>query len=478
MPNTIIVWLRNDLRLHDNETLHAALAKADRVLPVYCFDPRQFGTTNLGFPKTGTHRARFLLDTVRDLQLRMQDIGGNLVVRTGKPEEIIFGLAKHYKATAVYCQQEATDEEVSIEETLDRHLHTIGLRLTYFWGHTLYHYDDLPFDLDNLPDIFTAFRKKVEANSSVRPLYPTPTALQLPEGVQSGTLPTLADLGCEPLPPTDPRNYALLRGGETAALLRLKHYTWETNLIAMYKETRNGLLGTDYSSKFSPWLANGSLSPRQIYHTIQQYETERTANESTYWMIFELIWRDYFRFVAMRYGNAIFKFNGIMQRPVSKHLEWQQFERWKTGNTGIPFVDANMRELLHSGFMSNRGRQNVASFLVKDLRLNWLLGAEWFESQLIDYDPCSNYGNWQYVAGIGNDPREDRYFNIPKQAKRYDPQGTYIKHWCSELQHLPSARIHEPYLLTSDEQKYVRLQLGKDYPKPCIDVAKWKAKAR
>lgn len=475
MPNLIIVWFRNDLRLHDNETLHEALQNATHVLPVYCFDTRQFGTTAFGFPKTGAIRAKFLLETVRDLKLNLQDIGSDLVIKIGKPEEIVFALAKHHKAKAVYCQQEATDEEMLVEEQLERNLDTIGVGLKYFWGHTLYHYDDLPFEIDQLPDIFTTFRKQIEEKCTVRATFPTPQQVPIVNGIQAGSLPTLPELGLTP-PATDPRTHTHFKGGETQALLRLKHYLWETNLIVHYKETRNGLLGTDYSSKFSAWLANGSLSPRQIYHSIKQYETEQTANESTYWLVFELIWRDYFRYVAMKYGNDIFKQSGIMQRPTPKNTDTTAFEHWKNGTTGIPFIDANMRELLHSGYMSNRGRQNVGSFLVKDMQLNWLLGAQWFESQLIDYDVCSNYGNWQYLAGIGNDPRPDRYFNIIKQAYQYDPQGTYVKHWCPELQQLPSARIHEPYKLTDAEQKYLRLNIGKDYPKPCVDTQKWKVK--
>lgn len=475
MSKPIIVWFRNDLRLHDNEALHEALQKATHVLPIYCFDNRQFGTTSFGFPKTGAFRVKFLLETVRDLRLNLQDIGSDLVIKTGKPEDIIFALAKHYKAKAVYCHQEATDEEMLVEEQLERNLDTEGITLKYFWGHTLYHYDDLPFEIDQLPDIFTHFRKQIEEKCTVRVSFPTPQQVPIVNGVQAGTLPTLAELGLTS-PPNDPRTHIHFKGGETQALLRLKHYLWETNLIAQYKETRNGLLGTDYSSKFSAWLANGSLSPRQIYHTIKQYETQRLANDSTYWLVFELIWRDYFRYVAMKYGSDIFRPSGIMQKKVDKTVDMAAFEQWKNGTTGIPFIDANMRELLYSGFMSNRGRQNVANFLVKDMHLHWLLGAEWFESQLVDYDACSNYGNWQYVAGIGNDPRESRYFNTIKQAYQYDPQGTYVKHWCPELQQLPSTRVHEPYQLTDAEQKYMRLQLGKDYPTPRVDTHKWKVK--
>lgn len=149
------------------------------------------------------------------------------------------------------------------------------------------------------------------------------------------------------------------------------------------------------------------------------------------------------------------------------------FTKWVEGNTGVPFIDANMREIQASGFMSNRGRQNVASFLVKDLRINWQLGAEYFESMLIDYDVCSNWGNWNYVAGVGSDPREDRYFNILVQAKRYDPQGSYVKRWLPELSDLPAEKIHQPDQLSFADQEKHHVKLGADYPHAMVATRKW-----
>jgi deoxyribodipyrimidine photo-lyase len=153
------------------------------------------------------------------------------------------------------------------------------------------------------------------------------------------------------------------------------------------------------------------------------------ANDSTYWLIFELLWRDYFRFVAAKYGTKIFQAQGICKKETQWQHDVARFESWRTGNTGVDFIDANMKELLLTGFMSNRGRQNVASFLTKDLGIDWRWGAAWFESQLMDYDVCSNWLNWAYVAGVGNDPREDRYFNIESQVRKYDPDNHYTKLW-------------------------------------------------
>ena len=152
--------------------------------------------------------------------------------------------------------------------------------------------------------------------------------------------------------------------------------------------------------------------------------------------------------------------------------DWQRFELWREGKTGYPLVDANMRELSATGFMSNRGRQNVASFLTKNLGINWIMGAEWFESLLIDYDVCSNWGNWNYTAGVGNDARGFRYFNITKQTKDYDPKGDYLRHWLPELATLAGDQIREPAKLTRDAQKRYRVNMGVDYPRPVVDFFK------
>ncbi len=469
MSRPIIVLFRNDLRIRDNEALYQATQDASTIIPLYCFDPRHFKQTAYGFPKTGAYRAQFLLESVQDLRFALQDLGGDLIIKHGKPEDVVFALAKYYNAQAVYCHQEATSEEIDVEDYLERHLETIEVPIDFFWGSTLYHYDDLPFPIDNLPDIFTDFRKQLERKTVVRDLFPTPEQIQLPEGIQTGDLPTLENLGITS-PIKDKRVVMPFKGGETQALQRLKHYFWDSDQLQVYKETRNGLLGADYSSKFSPWLANGSISPRFIYEEIQRYEQEVMKNKSTYWLIFELIWRDFFRFVAMKFGNSLFYEGGLKGEAPEMVDQPELFEKWCSGMTGIPFVDANMRELKHTGFMSNRGRQNVASFLVKDLKIDWRMGAEWFESLLLDYDPCSNYGNWNYVAGIGNDPRENRYFNVVKQAKRYDEDGLYVKQWCRELHKLPSTRIHEPHLLNKVEQRYLKVRLGVDYPKPCVKL--------
>jgi deoxyribodipyrimidine photo-lyase len=152
--------------------------------------------------------------------------------------------------------------------------------------------------------------------------------------------------------------------------------------------------------------------------------------------------------------------------------DWELFNLWRESKTGYPLIDASMRELLKTGFMSNRGRQNVASFLTKNLGINWQMGAEWFEYLLIDYDVCSNWGNWNYTAGVGNDAREFRYFNTTKQSKDYDPKGNYLRYWLPELASIPGDLIHEPWKLTKAEQKKYNCSMGSDYPHRVVDFLK------
>ncbi|XP_042213016.1 cryptochrome DASH-like [Homarus americanus] len=471
-----LCWLRNDLRYHDNEVLMKANTNVDEVVPVYCFDPRHFQETyHFCFSKTGNHRAKFLLQSVQDLRNTLRSRGSDLLVRFGEPEVIIPSILKTIAAASYFVvyQEEVTREEKDVERALRERCKAAGAQIHSFWGSTLYHKNDLPFAVNNIPDTFTGFRKAVEAQSRVLGPIVMPEKLKpLPSGIDLGDLPTLERLGVKDAP-TDRRTAFPFSGGETSGLERVKRYFWDSNNVAKYKETRNGLLGEEYSTKLSPWLAHGCLSPRYIFAEIKKYESARIANQSTYWVVFEMIWRDYFKFVCVKYGDRVFYPSGIMGKKRQWKNDPQVFQTWKDGQTGVPFVDANMRELKETGWMSNRGRQNVASFLIKDLGLDWRLGAEWFESQLLDHDVCSNYGNWNYSAGIGNDPRENRKFNMVKQGLDYDPKGEFIRTWVPELAEIRGAMVHTPWKMSLHDLGKAGVSLGEYYPNPVVVAPEW-----
>jgi deoxyribodipyrimidine photo-lyase len=463
---TIIVWFRNDLRTHDHQPLSKAVANARYVLPVYILDPRQFKMTTYGFPKTGNYRLRFLYESISDLRTNLRKADGDLIVRFGYPETLLPQLARECKATSVYYHEEAASEEKQVEKLVQENLLRYAIEWDSWWGSTLVAKEDLPFTIPHLPHVFTKFRTAVEQQVVFPEPLPSPEKIDLPVNSDCGEWPS----DYIPAIQYDTRAAYAFKGGETAALRRLDAYIWQHDALRTYELTRNGLIGEDYSTKFSPWLALGSVSPRLIYQQVKRYEAERVKNKSTYWLIFELLWRDFFRFTGLKAGSKLFQLNGFNGTDASHAIDSEHYEKWKQGQTGFPFIDANMRELLYTGFMSNRGRQNVASFFVHDLGLDWRAGAAWFETQLIDYDPCSNWGNWAYIAGVGNDPRPNRYFNSSSQSGRYDAQGEYIRLWCPELKEIPLRYLHHLHQYAESFLREFGVVIGEDYPTPCIQL--------
>ncbi len=420
--NTALVWFRNDLRIDDNQSLYDATTKHDKVIGLVLIADFWLKETAFGFKKMEVFRARFLIETIEDLRQELKTLNIPLIVKVDDGTSLK-QLCDQYQITDLYMQEEWTKEEVDQEKNIPD---TVSVHKSY--SQFLFHPDDLPFAIENLPKIFTVFRKACEKNSTVRPCTPKPTKLvDENDQILSNKPLTLQELGYAPFE-IHPNSAFPFQGGSRAASERLNHYFWITKKLSYYKKTRNGLLGTDYSSKFSSWLANGSISPKSIYWSVKDYEQEIGKNQSTYWLIFELIWRDYFKYVSLRHGNSIFVVGGIKNREYDWRQNHHVFDQWINGSTAEPFVNANMLELKNTGFMSNRGRQNVASYFAKTLQMDWRLGAAYFESMLIDYDVHSNYGNWMYNAGVGNDPR-DRVFNVGLQAERYDGKGKYQSTW-------------------------------------------------
>jgi deoxyribodipyrimidine photo-lyase len=466
-----IVWFRQDLRLHDNESLTDAVNTSDGLLPIFVFDEREFSqNTRFGFKRTGVHRAKFLIESVHNLRRNLQNHGGDLIVRVGKPEEEVFVLAKTKGVNRVVCNRERTYYEVQIQDKLEENLWSIGLEILYNRGKMLYHTSDFPFPVAQTPDVFTQFRKEVEKLVIIRDPLPVPQGMRFNfDGLNLGEIPTLEALGYTQAEIQSAQN--TLVGGEDAALARVEDYFWNHKHALTYKQTRNNMLGDHFSTKFSVWLANGCLSPKYIYKELKSFEDKLGANESTYWIYFELLWRDYFRMIAKKYGSKIFLKSGIMGQPNPQWVDDRAlFAKVSSANTGIPVIDANMRELNSTGFMSNRGRQLVASFVVNDLQINWQIGAEYFESMLIDYDPASNYGNWNYIAGVGTDPRGDRYFNVLMQAKRYDAEASFVTHWIPELKKIKNLEMrHCPWRAIHEKD----FRLERDYCEPMILADCW-----
>ena len=429
---TSIVWFKTDLRLHDNETLVRAIEQSDEIIPVYCFNEAHFKTTEFGFHKTGNFRAKFLLESLADLDKNLRNLGSGLVILKGKPEDELFKLAQKHNIQKVFCKKEVAFEEKQTQLLVEKELWKAHCQLETYSTSTLYHAQDLPFAMKDIQYVFTNFRKKIEKESTIREVFLKPSNIKSPF-IEDVCLPSIEELGLNEVI-KDCRAAIDFKGGETEGYKRLNTYLFETQAISTYKETRNGLIGENYSTKFSAWLGLGCLSPREIYYELKKYEDQFSANESTYWLEFELLWRDYFRFMMKKYSNMFFQQTGIKAKNDNAHQHnSERLLSWINGKTSNDFIDANMLELKLTGFMSNRGRQNVASFLCNNLKLDWRYGAAYFEQQLIDYNVCSNWGNWAYLAGVGNDPRGDRIFNIEKQANDYDKLKAFRNLWLNNI---------------------------------------------
>ena len=428
-------WFRNDLRLDDNPALSKSLEYAQTV-PVYIIDEHFWTNDKWGHVKTGPFRSCFLFESIIDLKNEIEKLGGSLLIRQGKPSEILPSLMEQFSCNTLVAQSEHATEEIEIENIVENAVHDIGGKCYWIEGHTLYHPDDVFNLFKEIPDIFTQFRKSLESKCIVRDCIASPLKINCPDNLTSDDIPdlnTFLSHSGQKTPCLDKRSSFPFKGGLTQARKRLKHYFWDKHHLSLYKKTRNKLTGIDFSSKLSPWLAHGCISPRRIRSEVKRYENLYKPNESTYWLVFELIWRDYFRFISMKYGSRIFYHNGIKSKTNLSNQNMSSFELWKNGKTNDSFVNANMNELLKTGYMSNRGRQNVASYLVHDLGVDWRLGASWFEHLLLDYDVASNTGNWIYIAGVGNDPRANRKFDTIRQAKIYDGKNTYQNLWGADI---------------------------------------------
>ncbi len=423
---TALVWFKNNLRIRDNASLHQATQDYQKVIAVYFFNPKDFAKTNYGFKKTEKFRAQFLIESVTNLKEQLAKLNITLLTFYCSPESKIHEICHQYYIDSIYTQKEWTSEEVLDNQLLLKKIPK-EIRFIETYDQFLYNPTFVTNNFNNIPNVFTVFRKKAEKMVQVLP-EKNSNKLSKENLLKVNTsIHNLKDLGFSNFTP-HPNTAFNYKGGETSALKRLDYYLFESKKVGFYKKTRNGLIGKDYSTKFSPWLANGSLSAKTIYWKIKEYETIFGANQSTYWVIFELIWRDYFKYISLKYQNKIFKIGGILNKNYDWNINKEIIDKWVNGTTNDDFVNANMIELKETGWMSNRGRQNVASYFAKNLLQDWRIGASYFESLLLDYDVHSNYGNWMYVAGVGNDPR-DRKFNTQLQADRYDANYKYRKLW-------------------------------------------------
>ena len=430
--STLIYWFRNDLRLRDNPAFAQACAGATRLVPVFCHaPPRQ---SRWGFARIGRHRAHWLDATLAALERRLKAHGSSLIHLHGAPADVLPALLRSVGASAVFCEEIAAPEEQGDVDAL----RAAGVPVNATWQSTLLDPANLPFAAQGLPADFTRFRQAVEHAAALpAPAQAAPSCIPPLPALPAWACAASASAPPPPVAAADrrasfPATLPAFAGGEEAALARLHYYVGGA-LVATYKATRNGLSGLDFSTKLSPWLSIGALSARTVHAALLRAEAAHGASEGTYWLWFELLWRDYFRFLHLKYGVQLYRARGMADAPPAAAPDANANDaallRWREGRTGEALVDAGMHELAATGYLSNRMRQIVASYLIHELAGDWRAGAAWFEAQLIDYDVYSNQGNWLYIAGRGTDPRGGRRFNPARQAREHDPLGHYQQLW-------------------------------------------------
>jgi deoxyribodipyrimidine photo-lyase len=448
-----LYWIRRDLRLADNDALHAALDYADQVIPVYILDPVLLERY------AGTKRVAFLFGAMRQLDAGLRTRGSQLVVRRGDAVETLGSLVQETGATAIFAQEDwtpyARQRDAKVAANLP--LRFVGSPTLRPPG-TVLKRDGRPYT------VFTPFSRewKAFAPPSAGELRPIPSQIQTPE-VSSLSLPT------EPaIPPGMP-----FPASEGEAQNRLRAFAEGADApIYRYARERDRL-DLDVTSRLSPYLRFGLLSARQAvlaaYSALAAAPDEDAAKGAQTWLN-ELIWREF-------YVSILYHFPHVLERsfrPPLQDIPWENdednFRAWCEGQTGYPVVDAAMRQLSETGWMHNRARMIVASFLVKDLLIDWRWGERHFMQHLVDGDPAANNGGWQWTAGTGTDAAPYfRIFNPVLQGKRHDPHGTYVRRWVPELAGVPERHIHAPWEMNAETQRACNYAIGTDYPAPIID---------
>lgn len=420
--NRVIYWFRNDLRLSDSPAFLAACRDASELIPVYVHRPFQESSL-WGFPRVSAQRRAFTDQALQALDAECCARHSRLLQLHGDATNVLAELARQTQADSIICEMIAAPQEQA-EVT---RLRNFGVSVHEHWQSSLLDPGSLPFDPKDLPDMFTQFRRQVETAG----LY-SRKALSAPKELPC--FPEVKALDAY----TSSQTWASVDTGYPTGLDYLDCY-FSGEYPHTYKKTRNQLMGEYFSTNFSGGLALGSLSAPLIAARLKQYEETRGANDGTYWIWFELLWRDYFRFLHLKYGRRLYGRSGLSLGGRGKNHRVHEsekgvfapniFESWTQGQTQNSLVNAGMNELRATGKLSNRMRQIVASYLIYDLAQDWRAGAAWFEAQLLDYDVYSNQGNWLYIAGLGTDPRGGRQMNLEKQALEHDPQGLYRKQW-------------------------------------------------
>ncbi|MSX01735.1 MAG: deoxyribodipyrimidine photo-lyase [Actinobacteria bacterium] len=451
MERIAIVWLRRDLRTHDHPALSAAAASCDRVVPLFVLDQRLLDGRFASGPRTA-----FMLGCLKELDAQFKALGGALCLRSGAPEEVVPRLAEELGAAEVYWTSDVSPFARERDRQVTEKLKLIGVDAVPSPGNFCADVS-VPRTKNGKPfSVFTPFWK-AERELPRRPVLGQPESVRLPDGIDCGELPAheqldqlLAQPFCKP--------------GEQEARAALDD--WIDGPVDAYADNHDNLSGG--TSDLSAWLRWGCISARETEQRAQDRGGDGAAA-----FVRQLAWRDFYAHVLLMFPDNL----QLEYQQKFRSLEWSDdeegFAAWCEGQTGYPLVDAGMRQLAASGWMHNRARMVVGSFLTKDLHIDWRRGEQWFERVLLDAEPSQNNGNWQWIASTGVDPAPyfRRIFNPILQQERFDPAGEYVRHWVPELADVPDKRLAEPWKMSDEEQQQAGCVIGRDYPAPIVDHA-------
>lgn len=445
---TRLVLFNQALRLTDNMLLQ----QTGNNIALLLIDSRQYLNAQFGVPRASQKRLALTLALAENFRLQLQQQGIPLLCVFADATQVLPDLCKRLTITQLVMAEPVAPEELQLQQLATTLVSVQSYDLNSLLA------DELRPCVNSLPDSFTRFRLQREPQLLVSPPQAKIeiTGCWLTEAADEFQAEWQQQL----------RLYQAFSTTdlpiESTEQTKFIHYLFGSKAVLHYKNSRNQFCDlpptsiepettagtTQFASLVSTGLSHGTLSVRWLWHQICKFEQQFGSNEHCYWLRFELLWREYFRWQQRKFGCQIFRPHGLGLHPVAKPTsnltdQQQKFKLWCRGHTGVPLVDANMRYLAKTGLMSNRGRQLVASYLIYDLALDWRWGAAFFEQQLLDYDVASNWGNWAYIAGAGTSA--GRYFNQLKQALRYDPDAIFIRRHVPELADLGQA-AHLPYL--------------------------------
>jgi deoxyribodipyrimidine photo-lyase len=454
-----LVWMRRALRVDDNAALWHACQDADEVIPLLVLsEDERYGRDS--------PRRRFVLGAIAALDETLRERGAHLHLRFGPPEREIAAACHSYNADAVYAARIYDRPAIERDTAIERELLRSGKRLVLINDRVLREPEEVRTVQGAPYRVFTPYKRRwLEMSGDVPRSFPDVGSLaSVPFGSQS-----------IPVERALPNGARGVDSGERAATRRLHEFLSES---IMHYDSRRDIPGIDGTSKLSPHLALGTISPRRVYWGAQEIlnRVGQRARSGVATFVSELIWREFYyqiltAFPEVLRGSFRTEFRGIRWRRADA-----AFNRWKAGLTGYPIVDAAMRQLKQEGWMHNRARMIVASFLTKDLHVDWRRGERYFMEHLLDADVASNNGGWQWAAGTGTDASPwFRIFNPVLQGKKFDPQGSFVRRYVPELATVPDSVIHEPWRMTQQDQENAGFRVGRSYPAKIIEHAEERA---